>query len=143
MDACYRSDDQISTDLCRIVHIDLEAVFEARPHYFDMAGHDLAQSLGHDSSDRRHYGSDDRPGDLCSIDIVKIENIFKCKSIFQCGFAVISGETLGKADLFSVNASDHHVCITNVNSEKHAVPPYSVDYIILPPMEAGDRLLDQ
>ena len=36
----------------------------------------------------------------------------------------ICGETLGKADLLSVDASDHHVRVANVNSEKHAVPPY-------------------
>jgi hypothetical protein len=56
---------------------------------------------------------------------VQIQNTFKDQRIFQGCLAVICRKTFREADLFALNASDYHICIADINREKHIFPPFS------------------
>ena len=73
--------------------------------------------------DRRNYRGNDRTRDACAVDAVKIQDILESKGVFKRGLAVVSGEPLGEEDLIPVYTPDHHICVADVNSEKHAAPP--------------------
>ena len=59
-----------------------------------------------------------------AVDLMKIKDVLESERVLQRCLAVVGGETLGKEDVFPVDAPDHHVCVADIYSEKHAVPPY-------------------
>ena len=107
--------DEIGTELTRVIHEDIETGLHARPQYHDFLLQNLLRRELRGVRDLRHNRGDDTSLDVAPLDVVDVEDGLQVDGVLKLRFRPNRREALDEIGLLIIDATDHDVCISDIN----------------------------
>ena len=122
--ACHGADNQIAALGSRIVHVHLQACFDAGAYDKDAGSGIFFHGFLHGSGHRRHDGRENPALDLRGQDFVKLQGFLENSGILQAGRFLLCGKALvkekpGFSRALLFKAAYDNICVSDIYRENH------------------------